>query len=254
MTSLEPTIKKTVALLSGGLDSSVATALALETSNVVFGITFNYGQRAFEQEVIAAERMARYFDIPFDVITLPWMGLLLPEALQSQSPKLQPILMIDVPTSPLPELGLPAESNIEDDGLTSVWVPNRNGVLLNAAAAFAETLSAKYVVFGANADEAQAFPDNTMDFVAAMNRSLYYSTRNHVEVIAPVAKLTKAQIIAEGQRLQVPLHVLWSCYEQGSKDGATDQVPTHCGVCPSCQRLKNALNTTKQTTLIDFKN
>ncbi len=253
MTSLANTMPRTVALLSGGLDSSVATALARETSDVVLGITFNYGQRAFEQEVIAAERMARYFDIPFKVVDLPWMAALLPEDL---SPRLQPVPMIDVPTTSLPELGVSSDfgtlNEVNSDVLTPIWVPNRNGILLNTAAAFAEKMSANHVVFGANADEAEDFPDNTMDFVTAMNRSLYFSTRNHVEVIAPVATLSKAKIIAEGQRLQVPLHVIWSCYEQGKQPKTTD-VATHCGVCSSCQRLKQALKKSNQTELIAFR-
>jgi 7-cyano-7-deazaguanine synthase len=112
-------------------------------------------------------------------------------------------------------------------------VPNRNGVLLNIAASFAEARGAKSILFGSNREEAEAgFPDNTEDFRERINESLEFSTKNHVKVVAPVGKLYKRAIVAEGLRLGVPFDRIWSCYGPHEK---------HCGTCDSCKLLKKAI-------------
>ncbi len=199
-----------IALLSGGLDSAVSL-VKLEVDpryHVLKAIMIDYGQRAFLQERKASSSLAQYYGIPYQVLTLDWLKDLLPE-------------------------GLKRESNIENPTqLYQVWVPNRNGLFLNMAAAMAEGYGAKYVTFGANVDEAQAgFPDNGVPFYESLNQTLQYSTRNGVEVMAPVGHLTKIEIAQLGKDLGLPFKYIWSCYE------AED---LHCGKCASCLHLKRA--------------
>jgi 7-cyano-7-deazaguanine synthase len=207
-TLLPKTTTTSVVLLSGGLDSAVALTVARQQGSVKLALTVNYGQRAFANELTAAKGLAAWANVPHQVIDLPWLANLLPTGMQAAGASHH-----DLPTTGA-------------DGLSAVWVPNRNGVLLNIAAAFAEQLGANTVVFGANADEGQAFADNTPAYRQACTAALAYSTQNHVQVWAPLEQMSKRDIWVKGQALNVPLHTTWSCYEAA---------PTPCGVCMSCQ-------------------
>jgi 7-cyano-7-deazaguanine synthase len=224
--SLNPVGSKAIVLLSGGMDSVMALAEVLHQGvQVVQAITFNYGQRARTREIESASNVARHFGIPHEVIDLPWLAQLLPQALT-------------------PDSG----ARMDEDGALNntklVWVPNRNGVFLNIAAAIAEAHGAKYVVFGANADEAVGFPDNTEEYRLAANQALAFSTLSSVQVLAPVGHLSKAEIIRLGIARQVPLELIWSCYE------GTEQ---HCGVCPSCIRFRQALKDAGRQDALAFQ-
>ncbi|MBX2860507.1 MAG: 7-cyano-7-deazaguanine synthase QueC [Vampirovibrio sp.] len=232
-----------IALVSGGLDSVVALAKGLEIYDVKLMLTFHYGQRAWPQELKASQAVASHYAISQRVIHLPWLAELLPKALKpKQSAFPQSELLED---SSL--LGLPSSHNIDPayTETAKVWVPNRNGVFLNIGAAIAEAYSAKIILFGANVDEAQGFPDNTQEYRDYVNQSLSYSTLVNVQVETPVGELTKAEIIQEGVRLGVPLEKIWSCYE-GSE--------IQCGVCPSCKLLKTALASCDKPVSIAFGN
>lgn len=114
----------------------------------------------------------------------------------------------------------------------AVWVPNRNGVFVNVAAAFAEALGAGLVVAGFNAEEALNFPDNSPAFVEAANAALALSTRTGVRVISYTEDLDKRQIVEIALNRGVPLNLTWSCYEDGE---------SACGVCESCMRRARAM-------------
>lgn len=215
-----------VVLLSGGLDSTVALAKTLEQMPVALALTVDYGQRALAPELQASTAIARHYNVPHQVIELPWLAKCLPPALDlSQSQNLWGANQNPVTNTPL--------------AITkSVWVPNRNGVLLNIAAAYAEALKASHIVFGANATEGETFPDNSVAFLDALNQSLSYSTLSQVQVLAPVATLTKAQMVTYAKQNNVPLHLIWSCYDAG---------PEPCGECPSCRLLEAALHPGAET-------
>ncbi|MFN8614985.1 MAG: 7-cyano-7-deazaguanine synthase QueC [Vampirovibrionales bacterium] len=203
-----------VVLLSGGLDSTVALAKTLEQMPVKLALFAHYGQRALAPEHKASTAIAAHYNVPYQVIDLPWLSACLPSALDAT----QPPHTWKAPHEPMTTT-------------QRVWVPNRNGVLLNAAAAYAEALGATHIVFGANATEGETFPDNSLGFIKALNQSLAYSTLSQVQVLAPVATLTKAHMVNYAHKNNVPLHLIWSCYEAG---------PTPCGQCPSCQLLNAA--------------
>jgi 7-cyano-7-deazaguanine synthase len=198
------------------LDSTVALAEVVATPDITVALTlsFDYGQRAWPAEAKASAAIAAYYGLPRRVVALPWLADLLPL-------RLKPEAALTAPASAVAMEDTPA-----------VWVPNRNGVLLNVAAAFAEHLGAQWVVFGANADEAQGFPDNTQAFREAQTQAFAYSTLTQVQVLTPVGQQSKAAIVARGQVLGAPLHLVWSCYEAG---------PHPCQRCPSCRRLQTAL-------------
>jgi len=210
-----------VSLLSGGLDSVVATTVAAREHVVALGLTFDYGQRAALAEAAAAGAVCATLGIEHRVIRLPWLAEITNTAL------------VD-PGAALPELG---PDDLDDADTTqasaaAVWVPNRNGVFVSIAAAFAESSGCEAVVCGFNAEEGQTFADNTPEFAAAASEALAYSTMNHVRVVSPTQDLTKVQIVALGRRIGAPLQHIWSCYEPG---------PERCGKCESCLRSARAM-------------
>lgn len=216
--------KKAVALLSGGLDSTVALAEGLQAYDVIVALTFNYGQRAFGKELRASRAIAEYYGIPHEVIALPWLSGLLPKALTVRMEGVDPVIPQE-----WSDTSVDSESFFD---AKPVWVPNRNGLFLNIAAVFAEAHSADIILFGGNAEEAERFPDNTEAFRHCMNEVFTFSTLNHPRIECPVGLLDKAQIIDRAQALGVPLGLIWSCYTDAE---------TQCGHCPSCYRLKQAL-------------
>ena len=224
-------------LLSGGLDSTVALADTLTRQPVACVLTFDYGQRAAKKELQATRAIADHYQIPHRAIALPWLAELLPQAL--------------TPLSVLKSHGVETEKPLSQEQLfdvNRVWVPNRNGLFLNIAACFAESLEVKAIVFGANAEEGADFPDNTPAFRDQLNAVFAYSTLTGVRVETPVGHMNKEQIIQHGVELNVPFHLIWSCYE-GSD--------VQCGQCPSCIRVKNAQEQlaakSGQTHVIQFK-
>ncbi len=211
-----------IVLLSGGLDSAVNLKQAHDETGVTLALTFDYGQRAAAREAAAAALMCRQLRVAHRLIPLPWLAEI------SQSGLLDPDARI-------PEVK-PGE--LDEDRVTSgetaeaVWVPNRNGLFVNIAAAFAEALGADTVVAGFNAEEAATFPDNSPEFVAASNAALRVSTRREVRLLSYTQDLTKADIVRLGRRIEAPLECIWSCY-LGNRE--------HCGRCESCARLERAL-------------
>ncbi len=209
-----------VVLLSGGLDSTVNLAYALTEGSVKLALTVNYGQLAAQQEIEAASRLAKHYGIAHQIIELPWLQQITNTALVSQEQL-------------LPEPSEAALDQYEQARQTAaaVWVPNRNGLFVNIAACFAETLDCRQVVTGFNREEAATFPDNTPEFTQAVTAAMKYSTANQVAVVSYTARLDKKEIVALGQRLGVPWELVWSCYRGGE---------AMCGKCESCQRLIRA--------------
>lgn len=216
---------KAIILYSAGLDSSVSLALAREQGiQIELGLCFDYGQQAARAEWRQAQLWAQDFDFALKQIHLPWLGEITHTALSSSSEA-------EIPEVAVEELD--QISNVTLDSAAKVWVPNRNGVLINVAAAFADSLNAELILTGFNAEEAATFPDNTPQFSAAATQALAFSTQVQAQVKSYVQHLNKIEMLHEAVRLKLPLEKLWSCYRDGTE---------HCGRCESCNRLKRALN------------
>lgn len=214
-----------IVLLSGGLDSTVSLSQALREGEVKLCLTFDYGQRARLKEINAASEITGYYKVKHRVIALPFLREITHTALVNHG--------ADVPE--------PDESHFTDDGIMadtarSVWVPNRNGIFINIAAAFAESLGCGQIVTGFNSEEAKTFPDNSRNFLNAINQSLAYSTLKNVRVLSYTQMLDKVEIIRLGKRLGAPLQYIWPCYHGGDK---------MCGRCESCKRYLRALAAAK---------
>ena len=205
-----------VLLLSGGLDSTVAAWASREDAPPRLALTFDYGQRAAPRELEAALAIAAELNVDHRLVKLPWMRRLTPGHLTNASSDL---------------------SATDDD---SVWVPARNAVFVSIAAAHAEALDCDTIVCGFNAEEAATFPDNSPEFVRRIDAVLELATRNAPRLVSPTLDLTKPEIVKLGLQLKAPLHLVWSCYGSG---------PEHCWSCPSCRRLREALQKADQPGL-----
>jgi 7-cyano-7-deazaguanine synthase len=209
---------KAITLLSGGLDSIVATRLAMEKMDVVAALTFDYGQRAYAREGEIAEHACEEWGIEFRSIELPWLAEWTDTALVARGEK-------------LPEISPENVDEGAEERAKRVWVPNRNGSFVAVAAAFAESTSTDSLIMGLNAEEAAAFPDNSEDFLRATNEALKLSTLKGVRLESPTVGMTKAEIAQEFMRLDIDPGLFWCCYE-GGKD--------LCGRCESCARAIRA--------------
>lgn len=207
------------------MDSTANVFEAVLTGSVRLALTVDYGQRAARAEIEAASKIAHELDVQHEVIQIPWLGRLGGSVLTG--------------AGPIPEF---QEERLDDRVSTeasakAVWVPNRNGVLLNIAAAYAERLAADRVIVGFNREEAATFPDNSEAYLNAATGALAYSTANRVQISCFTTHLDKTEIICRIGTLErehgrpFPWKHVWSCYQAG---------PIPCGVCESCQRLARA--------------
>lgn len=212
--------KNFIALLSGGLDSSVAVATEVQRGGKGLILFFDYGQRAVKRERKASQVLAKHFGLEFRSVSLPFLAEITKTAL----------VMND---QVIPQIGLDKLDN-RDAALKSaqeVWVPNRNGLFLNIAACFAEALGIQKILVGFNAEEALTFPDNSANFVNKAQEFFRLSTLSGLEVLAPTLGMNKSEIVQRGLELKVPFEKTWSCYQAGRKQ---------CGQCESCLRSLRA--------------
>ncbi len=224
--------KKAILLLSAGLDSTVNLYLAKRNLDIILTLTFNYGQKAADQEIKFAKKISELNKIKNEVIDLLWFKKLGNSALTQESKA--------VPTGKKVSI---ENTKISIESAKSVWIPNRNGIFLNIAAGFAESLGADIIIPGFNAEEAATFPDNSYEFIRATRKSLALSTANHVDVQCCTVEMSKTEIVKAGLELMVPFGDIWPCYQNFEK---------WCGECESCLRAKRAFKLNHVDVLGNF--
>ena len=204
---------KSIILLSGGLDSAVALGYCKDTYNIELALTFDYGQKALNNELKASENLAKHYHIEHKVIHLDWLKDITNTALVSSN-------------------DIPSKNFCTNESAKSVWVPNRNSLFLNIAACFADSYSYEYIIYGANKDEALTFPDNTEAFRQTISDLFKNSTLVKPKVIAPLINYSKGDIVRIALEKSIPLEFVRSCY---------NNYEHNCGKCESCYHLLKAL-------------
>jgi 7-cyano-7-deazaguanine synthase len=217
--------KSSVVLLSAGLDSTVNFYAAMQETAVKLALTFDYGQRAAAKEIAAAKELAALNQVRHTVVELPWYKELGVSALTNESKQ--------IPTGR--KVGIDSEI-LSVNSAKAVWAPNRNGLFLNIAASYAESLKADLIVPGFNREEAATFPDNSLDFIRSVRKSLVFSTATAVDIQCYTIAMTKLDIVELGCKLRVPFEKTWPCYFAKQ---------LWCGECESCQRAKRAYKLAK---------
>jgi 7-cyano-7-deazaguanine synthase len=208
-----PASRKAVVLLSGGMDSATTLAVAAKKGYDICALSFDYGQR-HRRELWSARRLARFFGIKeHRVLRIP-LGELGGSALTD-------------PAIPVPPGKGPWRKGAR---IPPTYVPARNLVLLSFAAAAAEIFGAEAIFIGANALDYSGYPDCRPAFLRQFERTVRKGTKRGVagkpvKIIAPLLRLSKADIVRLGASLGVPFHLTWSCYRGGNRP---------CGRCDSC--------------------
>ncbi len=216
----------TIGLLSGGLDSTTAIAIAIEKGHQVIGLSFNYGQR-HKRELRAAQAIANYFQLSehhiIDINLSTWGGSSLTDLTQS------------VPTQGVVKGMIP-----------TTYVPGRNTVFIAIGLSLAEAKKSNNLILGINAMDYSGYPDCRPDYLEAYQRLANLSSKagrenNQINLWAPLIHWNKVQIVKEAIRLNVPIKLTWSCYNGDESE---------CGVCDSCRIRNEALKKAGYTNSI----
>jgi 7-cyano-7-deazaguanine synthase len=205
-------VARAIVLLSGGLDSATAAAIARSEGFELYALTVEYGQR-HRCEVEAARAVARALGVvrhvELQVDLAAFGGSALTDAIE-----------------------VPKDRPLDAGGIPSTYVPARNTVFLSLALAWAEALGAGDIFIGVNALDYSGYPDCRPEFIEAFEHLAGLATKAGVEgsrtrVHAPLIRLTKAEIIRRGLGLGVDYGVTHSCYDPDARGRP-------CGHCDSC--------------------
>lgn len=208
-----PQKAKAVVLLSGGLDSSTALAIAHQQGFELHTISFDYGQR-HQREVEAASAIARHYHVIEQKTVHIDLRAFGGSALTAD---------IAVPH------GRAMQEMAHDIPIT--YVPARNTIFLSFALAYAEVSGSDSIFLGINAIDYSGYPDCRPEYLQAYEQMANLATKasvqdgRRVRIHAPLLRLSKADIIRKGVELGVPYHLTWSCYEGHE---------LACGTCDSC--------------------
>jgi 7-cyano-7-deazaguanine synthase len=206
--------RRAVVLVSGGLDSATALAVARRDRFECYALSFDYGQRHRREleaarAVAAAAGVERHVVFPLDLRAFGGSAL-------------------------TDDLAVPKDRPDEQiaAGIPVTYVPARNTVFLSVALAWAETLGAADIFLGVNAIDYSGYPDCRPEFIAAFQRLANLATKAGVggqrwTIHAPLIRLTKAEIIRRGADLGVDFALTHSCYDP-------DPQGSPCGRCDSC--------------------
>jgi 7-cyano-7-deazaguanine synthase len=197
-----------IVLASGGMDSCVTTAIALQTHDVSF-LHLNYGQRTVKRELRAFNEIADHYRIARRmVVSMEHLARIGGSSLTDAS----------IPVS---------EADPDAKGIPSSYVPFRNANMLAVAVSWAEVIGAGAIFIGAVEEDSSGYPDCRREFYDAFERTIEAGTKpgTKIALLTPVIDLSKQDIVVRGVALDAPFHLTWSCYKN-------DDVA--CGVCDSC--------------------
>ena len=208
--------QKAVAIVSGGLDSSVMAYTLKDQGYDLQLLSFNYGQRHY-RELDYAVMMASRLGASWSLVDLSSITSLLIGSSQTDT-------SVEVP-----------HGHYAAENMKTTVVPNRNAMMLSIAYAVAVAQHAGVVAFGAHTGDHAIYPDCRPSFVRSLNQALYIGNEGYadpeVTLLAPFLGLTKDQIVSRGAELNVPFELTWSCYEGNA---------IHCGKCGTCVERREA--------------
>ena len=199
-----------VVLLSGGMDSCVTAAIAAQTCSLAL-LHVNYRQLTEARELKAFGDVADFYRVPAErrmVVDVDHLRRIGGSALTDPA--------IRVPEADLNRVGIPPS-----------YVPFRNANMLCMAVSWAEVIGAGRIFIGAVEEDSSGYPDCRRVFYDAFNRLIEVGTKpeTHIEVVTPIIRLRKSEIVKRGMELGAPFELTWSCYQAEEKA---------CGRCDSC--------------------
>ncbi len=214
----------TVVLLSGGMDSATCLYIAKQEYSKIYTLSFDYGQR-HKLELKKAKLLSKLTDSEHHIIKVS-PGLFQGSSLTDPG--------IRVPKNKL-------KHHIKTNTIPNTYVPARNLLFLSYALSFAESRNAESIYIGVNALDYSGYPDCRPGFIQAFQNAIREGTKrgitgNPVEIRTPLISLTKQEIVRWGNRLNVPYHHTFSCYDPDPITGKA------CGKCDACLLRKLAFD------------
>ncbi|WAM33758.1 7-cyano-7-deazaguanine synthase QueC [Caldicellulosiruptor morganii] len=196
---------KALVVLSGGMDSTTLLYDVKSKGYETYAISFDYGQK-HSKELEFAKKTCDLLKVPHKIVDISFFAKLAPSALT------------------LANWQIP-EGYYTDENMKQTVVPNRNMVLLSIATAYAISIRAQKLFYGAHAGDHPIYPDCRKEFVEAMKSAIALCDYHTVELEAPYIDLKKEDILKIGLKLGVDFSLTWSCYKGGEKA---------CGKCGTC--------------------
>lgn len=202
---------RTALIYSGGVDSTVLLAHLLAEGREVHCLSVDYGQR-HRRELEAARAICAHYGVDHRLADLRALAPLFGSNALTGGVK--------VP-----------EGHYEEESMKATVVPNRNMLLISVATAWAVSLKAESVAYGAHGGDHAIYPDCRPEFAEALDRAVRLADWHEVRLERPFVKMDKAAIVRRGAELDVPFGLTWSCYVGGER---------HCGKCGTCVERKEA--------------
>lgn len=213
---------KALVLFSGGLDSSVCLGLAVQKygASEVLALSIYYGQK-HKKEMEASEAIAKHYGV--QRLTLD-----LGEIFKNSN-----CTLLEGANGEIPHEDYAVQLKKTGGAPVNTYVPYRNGLFLSSAASVALSYGCEEIYYGAHGDDAagNAYPDTSLAFNKAISEAIYIGSGDALTVVAPFINKSKAQVVAKGLEIGIPLELTWSCYEGHHKA---------CGVCGTCRDRKMA--------------
>jgi 7-cyano-7-deazaguanine synthase len=219
---------KAVLLISGGMDSLVATALADDEGFELAAMHVNYGQRTWRKELMSFRQICDHYDIG--------------ERLEADAGFLGRIGGSSLTDSAIPV----SAADFHGSAIPTSYVPFRNACFLSMAVSWSEVIGANRIFIGAVEEDSSGYPDCRRVFYDAFNRVIELGTKPEttVKILTPLIEMSKADIVRRGMELDAPFSCSWSCYKSEG---------TACGVCDSCARRLRAFEMAGVCDPIDYK-
>ncbi len=201
--------KKAIVLISGGMDSALCAGIAKGEGFKLCALHISYGQRTSAREKKAFTDICNFYRIEKRLCAdIKYLS--------------------DIGGSSLTDMPIKvSEVNLESHSIPSTYVPFRNGNILSIATSWAEVIGAGHIFIGAMEEDSSGYPDCREEFFKSFEQAVNSGTKpqTKIKIITPLIHLTKKEVVEKSLRLNVPLHLSWSCYQ--SEDKA-------CGECDSC--------------------
>lgn len=202
-----------IAVLSGGMDSTVMLAHALDQGKTVAAVSFDYGSKHNAREIPMAQGVCRKLGVAHQIVRLPFMNRLFSSSLLQSGGEIP-------------------DGAYEQSNMQSTVVPFRNGILISIAVGYAESEGAGEVLLGSHSGDHFIYPDCRPEFNRSFSRAVDLGTDGKVRLSFPFERIDKRDIGDLGRRLGVDFAMTWTCYRGG---------PVHCGTCGACLERKYAL-------------
>jgi len=204
-------LEKVVVIYSGGMDSFTLLNQVIAQGKKPFALSFNYGQK-HSKELHYAQKVCDDLGLPHKIVDITAIHqLLLGSSLTDD---------IEIP-----------EGHYEEESMKSTVVPNRNMIMLSLAIAYAVSIKAESVYYGAHGGDHAIYPDCRPEFIEKMSAASKAGNYEDIDVIAPFQNIDKTEILSKGLAMGLDYSKTWTCYNGRERA---------CGKCGACQERLEA--------------